>query len=48
VHSAKCAMMYAAVFARVQGMERPGPAGEGRAASAIGGEGKRTLGERDR
>jgi hypothetical protein len=39
VHSAQCAMMCAAVLARVHGMERPGPArhvaGEGRAAAVL-------------
>jgi hypothetical protein len=46
VHSAQCAMMCAAVCAR-DGTARH-IAGEGRAASAIGGEGERTLSERDR
>jgi hypothetical protein len=49
VHSAQCAMMRAAVSCTCA---RDGTvrhvAGEGRAASAIGGEGEQTLSERDR
>jgi hypothetical protein len=49
VHSAQCAMMGAALPCT---RARDGPArhvaGEGRAASAIGGEGERTLSERGR
>jgi hypothetical protein len=46
VHSAQCAMICAAVRAR-DGTGRH-VAGEGRVASAIGGEVERTLSERDR
>jgi hypothetical protein len=49
VHSAQCAIMCAAVPCT---RARDGTAwhvpGEGRAATAIGGEGERTLSERDR
>jgi hypothetical protein len=49
VHSAQCAMMGAAVpcMHPRDGTARH-VAGEGRFASAIGGEGERTLSERDR
>jgi hypothetical protein len=49
VHSAQCAMMCAAVpWTRARDGTARHVAGEGRAASAIGGEGERTLSERDR
>jgi hypothetical protein len=49
VYSAQCAMMGAAVLCtRARDVTARHVAGEGRAASAIGGEGERTLSERDR
>jgi hypothetical protein len=49
VHSAQCAKMSAAVpCTRARDGTARHVAGERRAASAIGGEGERTLSERDR
>jgi hypothetical protein len=49
VHSALCTMMSAAVpCKRARDGKARHVAGEGRAASAIGGESERTLSERDR
>jgi hypothetical protein len=49
VHSKQCAMMCAAVpCMRARDGTARHVAGEGRAASAIGGEGEQTLSERDR
>jgi hypothetical protein len=48
VHSAQCAMICAAVPCTGWNGPARHVAGEGRAASATGGEGERTLSERDR
>jgi hypothetical protein len=49
VHRAQCAMSCAAVpFTSARNGKARHVAGEGRAALAIGGEGERTLSERDR
>jgi hypothetical protein len=48
VHSAQCAMMCAAVPCTGWNGPARHVAGEGRAASEIGGEGEMTLSERDR